>query len=340
MKIHLHSSVFAPSIGGVETVGLMLAEEWTRLGMEVRVTTETPDSEEKFNFPIIRRPSRKVLWKTTRWADVVFHNHPCTRLAWAPILCRKPWLAIVHTWLPMFQPAASLRKSIQAKVQRHLVSRCQLLGVSEAIASHIPNRCVPVVPNPCRFQVAKTVEASERPIDLLFVGRLVSDKGIDLLIEALALLAREKQFLKTKIIGDGPLHASLQRKVTACGLGACIEFVGSLTGEAVREAYASARYTVVPSRWEEPFGLVAIETLACGSLPIVADSGGLPEAVGPHGIIFPAGDVEALAKELRRIWADQASPAVSDPLKVAKWLERHDPAKVASRYLDLFQEAL
>lgn len=340
MKIHMHSMVFAPSVGGVETVGQMLAEEWTRMGVEVRVTTETPGTDEGLTFPIIRRPSRRVLWELARWADLVFHNHPSTRVAWAPILCRKPWLATVHTWLPMYGKTEGVRRRIQAVIQRKLTSRCQLLAVSEAVAKHLPKESTRVLPNPCRFPWQDTNTEDTRDIDVLFIGRLVSDKGVDLVIDALDQLAREKIFLKTTIIGDGPLRSTLQDKVRSAGLADWIQFTGTLPGDALQKQLSAARFTVVPSRWEEPFGLVAIEALACGSVPIVAHSGGLPEAAGPHGIRFPSGDASALADILRQVAKRELEIPRGDRSKVQPWLERHDPETVARRYLDRFREAL
>lgn len=343
MRIHLHSTVFQPSIGGVETVGELLARHWMEAGAEVKVTTDTPGPDAgESALTIIRKPKAREVLALTRWADVVFHNHPCTRLSWAPPLCRKPWFATVHTWLPMYQPSGNLRKRARAAVQRQLVSKCRFIAVSRAVARHLPDRRAPVLPNPCRFPYLARGGEQKRPVDLLFVGRLVSDKGVDLLIEALARLAQEKHYFKTKIIGDGPMRSTLNSKLESCHLDGLVDFTGTLSGEAVRGAYCSARYTVVPSRWEEPFGLVAIEALACGSVPIVADSGGLPEAVGPHGIVFPCGDADALAGVLRRISekGDEAADAGTDRSTVAKWLERHDPEVVARRYLDLFREAV
>jgi glycosyltransferase involved in cell wall biosynthesis len=96
---------------------------------------------------------------------------------------------------------------------------------------------------------------------------------------------------------------------------------------------------VVPSIWEESFGVVALEGAACGCVVLGSDGGGLPEAIGPSGTTFRRGDVSDLATRLAHLLQH------SDEWKIYRaaapgHLERHQPAKVAAHYLEVMREAL
>ena len=96
---------------------------------------------------------------------------------------------------------------------------------------------------------------------------------------------------------------------------------------------------VVPSVWEEPFGIVALEGLACGCVPVVTRSGGLPDAVGACGVVVPKNDAPGLADELGRLVADE--PARRRLLAHApEHLARHTRDRVARRYLEVIEQAV
>ena len=96
---------------------------------------------------------------------------------------------------------------------------------------------------------------------------------------------------------------------------------------------------IVPSRYEEPFGVVALEGLACGCLPIVAERGGLVDAIGPHGLTFPNGDHSALANRLHDVLV---RPVVAAGLLQGSpaHLQEFRAETVAKRYLAVFGAVL
>ena len=80
MKILLFSHFFAPSVGGIETVSRILAGQWSRMGHEVIVATNTAAAEpEAFEYRVIRRPGLGALFGLVRWADVYFQNNIALR---------------------------------------------------------------------------------------------------------------------------------------------------------------------------------------------------------------------------------------------------------------------
>jgi len=92
----------------------------------------------------------------------------------------------------------------------------------------------------------------------------------------------------------------------------------------------------VPSRYQEPFGIVALEGIACGCVVVGSEGGGLREAIGPCGLTFPNGDASALARCLAQLLRDDESVrALRRP--AAQHLLRFRRAKVAGEYLRLMR---
>jgi len=134
---------------------------------------------------------------------------------------------------------------------------------------------------------------------VLFVGRLSREKGVDVLLEAIARL--EEHDLDWVIVGTGPELDSLRRRA-----GPRVRFAGLLERERVRDELRRARALVFPSVCYETFGMSMVEAMASG-LPIIAsDLGGTPEIVGEQaGRVVPPGDVAAWTEALRSLADDK-----------------------------------
>jgi glycosyltransferase involved in cell wall biosynthesis len=106
--------------------------------------------------------------------------------------------------------------------------------------------------------------------ELLFVGRLVEQKGVQYLVAAMGgILARHPQTILT-IVGDGPARENLQRLVETSGLGACVRFLGSVENSALNELYERATVFVSPSL-TEGFGLTLVEAMGCACAVVATD---------------------------------------------------------------------
>ena len=177
-----------------------------------------------------------------------------------------------------------------------------------------------------------------RDRDLIFVGRLVSDKGVDLLIEAIHLLRERRISPNLTIVGTGAEQEKLQSLVSNLELTNQIEFVGLRTGQELRLFLNRHRTIVVSSRWKEPFGLVALEGIACGCQAIVASNGGLPDAITPLAIPFDRQNVAALADAIERTLTEQFDWErywrLSDEVMLS-YRARH----IASQYLEVLNQA-
>ena len=335
MKILLLSVVFSPSIGGVETVSSELAEAFTALGCEVIVVTQT--AEHDFltrRYRLIRRPNALQLLGLVRWSDVVFHNNINLRSTWPLLLVRRPWVIAHHMWLPR-----TGRNAFGGHLKR-FVSRLAFknVAVSSVMATDVGgNACV--IANPYdskRFRLLQTVTRRQA---IIFVGRLVSDKGVDLLLEALALLNRAGKYHHLTIVGDGPEEDSLRTRSSKLSLERQVTFIGSRTGDALVELLNAHNVIAIPSRWREPFGLVALEGIACGCVAVAADGGGLREAIGACGLTFARGSVSDLANKLDIVLSDVD---VGDLLRKnsISHLARFERDVVAAKYLGIFHEAI
>jgi len=131
--------------------------------------------------------------------------------------------------------------------------------------------------------------------DVVFVGELRHFKGVDVLIEAIALLARRNRSVSATIVGEGPDRAHFEAAVMAAQLGGEVHFVGAMPA---RAAFARGRLLVVPSR-AESLPYVVLEAAAAG-LPLIATrAGGIPEIFGPDAVDLVApGDPAALARAI------------------------------------------
>ena len=136
----------------------------------------------------------------------------------------------------------------------------------------------------------------------LYLGRLVAEKGVDVLIDALRA-AGDPPFV---IAGTGPEHTALADRAAQLGLRG-VRFVGMVPEEDARRLVEDARYVVIPSLWDENAPLVALEAMAQGRPLIAASNGGLRELVATGaGLAFPTGDAATLAAAIRHLDDDTA----------------------------------
>jgi glycogen synthase len=134
-----------------------------------------------------------------------------------------------------------------------------------------------------------------KPPTFVFIGRLVSTKGLELLLQASSELLSKGLRFRLLIIGEGPERGKLERLCSEFGLTHMVEFVGHIEEEAVEALVSDALAVVMPSLAGEVFGLVAAETMMRGRGAITPDGGSLAEVVGEAGLKFAAGNAKSLA---------------------------------------------
>ncbi len=321
MRILVASHVFAPSIGGIESISAMLSGAFVSLGHEVKLVTQTPRGdcdESDFGYPIIRQPGSGEYRKLLQWAEVYWQNNVSLPLLMPAIFARKPTVVTTQTWLMRTDGRIALRDWLK----KLTLGRVRNVAISQAIAAHLPGQPT-IIGNPYRDELFRRDESIEKDRDVVFLGRLVSDKGADTLLTAL-----KGSDASCTIIGDGPERAALEAQ--AAGLN--VHFTGAMSGQPLVKELNRHRTMVVPSRWQEPFGIVALEGLACGCVPIVSAGGGLPDAIGPCGTTFTNGNAAELRRELEALLGNEARCHELRSLAPAH-LAKFTTTAVASRYL-------
>ena len=165
---------------------------------------------------------------------------------------------------------------------------------SDRVADSTPTQHAPNDPTPTLHDPTSTLnDPNHAFVDLLYVGQLIRGKGVQLLLSA---MARMKTPRTLDIVGTGNMEPKLKALAAQLGIADRVRFNGFQSNP--QDWMRAARCIVVPSFWQEPYGLVAAEAVALGR-PVVAFAiGGLPEACGGKATLVPPGDVAALAKAL------------------------------------------
>ena len=180
----------------------------------------------------------------------------------------------------------------------------------------IDERRISVIPNgidPSELQPAGDLEALRRKFAepheklVLFIGRLVYEKGFQLALDALPGVVEQVENVRYLVAGSGTHEAELKAQAERLGLSEHGIFLGWIGDDVLHSLYRIADLCVVPSIYE-PFGLVALEAMASGCPCIVADTGGLREVVpvGERvGLRFNGGDAEHLGVMIERLLVDE-----------------------------------
>jgi glycosyltransferase involved in cell wall biosynthesis len=176
-----------------------------------------------------------------------------------------------------------------------------------------------------------------------YVGRLVEEKGVDLLLDALARLegAWRAYILG---LGTGPLRETLQARARALGLAGRVSFDAQIPSTQMPAYYRQLDALVLPSRtrpnWKEQFGRVLIEAMACGVSVVGSDSGEIPHVIGKAGLIFPEGRADVLCAHLARLMMDPDLRADLARRGRERVLARYTQAQVAASTYQVYRAVL
>jgi len=238
----------------------------------------------------------------------------------------RPWLTTVHAteygrhqgWVQSY-PQSHIHAVERTMVRRadHVITCSRYMrghvarafGVAPSRITVIPNGIDPrdLEPTVGDLPALRATFASQSDRLVLLVGRLVHEKGFHLALDALAPAVRRLGNVRFVVAGTGMAEAELKRQARRLGLSDHGTFLGWVGDDMLHSLYRVANLCIVPSIYE-PFGLVALEAMACGCLCIVADTGGLREVVPVTatnvGLRFPSRDAAALGAILLQVLAD------------------------------------
>ncbi len=195
--------------------------------------------------------------------------------------------------------------------------------------------------DPALFAPASATEERGEPFVIGYIGRLVEEKGIHLLLEAAARLTGE---WRLRLVGSGPMRESLMQQAERLGIASRVEWIEWVTSTEMPGQYHQLDALVIPSltrpNWKEQFGRVIIEAMASGVPVIGSDSGAIPDIIGPAGIIVPEGDVAALSTALTRLREDVALRHRLISAGRERVLNRFTHQQVAAATVQVYQEML
>ncbi|WP_166276637.1 glycosyltransferase [Lyngbya confervoides] len=335
MKILIYSPLFYPSIGGLETVVSILAHKFVRQGHEVKLVSQTPDPDSKpFPFEVIRQPSFKHLLALTAWCDVYFQPNISLKGFYPLVALPKPWVVSHNNWYSRTNGSLGWQDRLKHRLLRWATN----ISVSQAVADHLAVSST-VIPNPYQYEVFGLRPEINRDHDLMFLGRLVSDKGADLLLDALAQLKHQGLTPTLTLVGHGPEEANLKVQAQRLQIVEQVEFLGGKVGEELVQLLNAHQILVVPSRWQEPFGIVALEGIACGCVVVGSEGGGLKDAIGPCGVTFKNGNVSELSILLEKLLT-QPQELQRYHVHAKDHLIQHHPTTIAKQYLQVFEQAI
>jgi len=340
-NICIFSRTFYPNIGGLERIAQILASYAASLGYQVEVVTDThgksDEDDRRFPFMITRTSDYKVRVQAFKRADVVLFMNVSLHGMLAAIVTDTP---VIFSHHGIYRGRGLVGKLLEL-VKRQLTRFYSNISVSQFVAKNIPAASV-VIHNAYDNTLFKQPEHPARVRDFVFCGRLVTDKGADMAIQAFARVLESLPDASLTIIGDGPERQTLQALAQGFGISEKVRFTGKLGGQDLVVELQRHVCMVVPSLWEEPFGIAALEGIACCETIIATRRGGLPEAVGDCGLLVePAVDRMADAMiAVAKTW--RSGEDLSEKAEEVRniHLGRHTPETVTRKYLDVIEQVI
>ena len=335
----------------VLTLDLDLTEQRVAALRPVPVTALRCVARRFYLFPL---PESRI-GELTRWADIVHLMGHWTLLN--ALVCRearrqgKPYVVCPAGALRIYGRSRLLKKAYNRLTGRELVRRADAwvaigsnevahfrdYGVEAGRVALIPNGV-----NPNDFPDADDEGARSRfnlPPDpfVLFLGRLDSIKGPDLLLRAFALIDGAHPGVRLVIAGpDGGMLAALHDIARAAGVSDRVHFVGPVRGADKSRLLHAASLLAVPSR-QEAMSIVALEAGICGTPVLITDQCGFDEIAASRGaLVVPASEAGLRDGLLRMLTSPAELAAMGSRLR--EFVHTHYSwGKVASRYLDLYR---
>ena len=171
-----------------------------------------------------------------------------------------------------------------------------------------------------------------------YAGRLVEEKGVDLLLAAVADLPGTQ----VEVLGSGPLRQRLERQARQLGLGDRAAFHAPIPSVEMPAFYRRLDALVLPSRsranWVEQFGRVLIEAMACGVPVVGSDCGEIPHVIGDAGLVFAEGDTGGLRSHLARLMDDSELRATLGRRGRERVLSTYTHSRIAAQTVEVYRD--
>lgn len=340
-----------PQRGGQGSFCRYLAEGLVELGHSIEIVASGEWAEFCRKWDIRLRNGRR---QSVTKPDAVHISGPAVRSAIIELAAGRNVLLTHHdhryicpattVWTPngcqlrdsvgpcRYCPNRDVGARARLRTLRFVAPRCCNVAVSSYLLRRLALPNGHAIFNPIRC------ESSADPVDsqlVAFAGRLVPEKGIDVLLRAVSKV----DDVRLEVAGDGPMLPHLRQLADELGITARVRFLGNQTAEAVLDLYRRATVVCVPSLWCEPFGYSAAEALAIGRGLVTSDRGALPELAGDdRAWVCRAGDPDDLAATLRKVLENRDERERRSERALQFVSRELDPRRVAERYASLYAQ--
>lgn len=370
MQILVLANVPPGAIGGAEIQSLRLAHCWASAGHSIIIAGPENLPREEMGISILRIPILRatrflrgmsygistlwLLWSRRRQYDLVY----CRFLKEHAFIASIAKLVFRLDQPLVSCPACSgnsgdiekIRNSVYKSfivwvfdhgiscvnaISQNILEEIRSLGLSNPRFTALPNGVnIPQVPHRNIF--------CYRPLRIIFVGRLVQQKGLDIFLKAISMQKNgDGPDFEVLIIGDGPLRYQLEQTCDALDLKNIVHFIGPLPHDKVLEQLAQSTLFVLPSRFEGMPGAL-LEAIAEGLPVVVTSCGGSEEIIDASiGWVVPPEDAEALAKAIDSA-LDLGKEALQEMGQRAhqKAIRDYEISSIANQHLVLFSELI
>ena len=313
--------VISPNTQRRDNLLYSMAREWVTVGL-VTPRSSSPEVADS-DFPSeILRITQTLTWyrfleeSMRSFQPHLIHFHGEAWSVTAQQLVNRSVPLVVHGAENVIRRAplpTRLRRTglgrVLARVDGYLSwGRTGLTAIQEAgLPPTTPHGIIPASPPDPGVFTRASLRRVDGEIRLIFVGRLAREKGVETILDAMAL-CQSAQSLTLDIVGKGPLEGRLRLMAEAAGLR--VHFHGSLGERQVHGLLTQSDVLVAPSKdtstWREQWGRCVAEAMATGVAVLVSDGGELPMLVADPDCVFPQNDHLALARRIERLVDDRA----------------------------------
>ncbi|WP_081887673.1 glycosyltransferase family 4 protein [Verrucomicrobium sp. BvORR034] len=366
MRILVWPELFHPHIGGIEVRSGELVAELCRRGHECTVITsripETlPIADTWHSAPVHRLQFRRAIatgdlrelqqaLATIRAVKATFQPDVELVFVSGPLIALQ---RIASRQAPR-PTIASLQGRIEeyttpgGAVRQHLKS-CELIVtvshfLHQAVCREMPELAPKTIPllNSLPVSGVPPLPLPQDPPIIMTLGRLIADKGFDLALRAMQQVHEKHPAAKMIVAGDGPERQPLEAVTSELGLIDCVHFTGWIPPAEVPDFLNRASVVVMPSRWEEAFGLVSLQAAQMGRPVVGTRVGALPEIVvhGKTGLLADKKDFTGLAEALDQLLSCPALMQEMGDQARARALTDFSFERYVTLYEELFDRAI
>ena len=346
---------------------------------EVTLVTQSPSEnfdDRLLPFRVLRQPGLAQLWRLIRSNDVIHVAGPALSPLVLGFVMRKPLVVEHHGFQTICPNGQLFLEPTQSSCPGHFMARrhmecyrcnlalgtfgswklwlltfvrrflCKRASVNIAPTAWLQEQLrLPRVKTihhglePCSTQRPQSTTSVSAPI-VAYVGRLVSTKGVAVLLEATRLLRGQGLSFQLLVIGDGPERASVEIAAKTAPLAGHVRLLGQVSTVEMNAELSRAQAVVVPSLAGEVFGLVLVENMQRALPLIVSDLGSFKEVLGDTGLIFRTGDPADLARQVGRILDDRQQAASLGQRAFSRVERQFSCAKMVSEHAEIYRSLL